>query len=243
MVEVWKKIEDFEDYEASNTGKIRKKNSKLILSQRLAKGKATVCVRTTAGKKTAREVGKLVLTAFRGYRPTAIYMAEHLDGNPENNALENLKWQCRSQHTGKVIFLRKNRKKHEFRTLQNAGKFLGIGSDVTFSDVEEAAVNQGYSFNMRDDRIVYANEIPDYNEDEFLEWSSEPLGISPYDEKHTSSPEVKQQIRNEIDKFVDYCDTHYSTCNEIANKGIISKIDETDPVVIKFRTFLKEHDV
>lgn len=111
MVEVWKKIEDFEDYEASNTGKIRKKNSKLILSQRLAKGKATVCVRTTAGKKTAREVGKLVLTAFRGYRPTAIYMAEHLDGNPENNALENLEWQCRSQHTGKVIFFTKEQKK------------------------------------------------------------------------------------------------------------------------------------
>lgn len=127
--------------------------------------------------------------------------------------------------------------------MQNAGKFLGIGSDATFSDVEEAAVEQGYSFNMRDDRIVYANEIPDYNEDEFLEWSSEPLGISPNDEKHTSSPEVKQQIRNEIDKFVDYCDTHYSTCNEIANNGIISNIDETDPVVIKFRTFLKEHDV
>lgn len=124
MIEVWKKIEDFEEYEASNTGKIRKKKSKLILSQRLAKGKATVCVRTLAGRKTAREVGKLVLTAFRGYRPTAIYMAEHLDGNPENNALENLEWQCRSQHTGKVIFLRKNRKSMSSELCRTPENFL-----------------------------------------------------------------------------------------------------------------------
>ena len=243
MIEVWKKIEDFEEYEASNTGKIRKKKSKLILSQRLAKGKATVCVRTLAGRKTARKVGKLVLTAFRGYKPTAIYTANHLDGNPENNALDNLEWRCRSQHTGKVIFLRKNRKKHEFRTLQNAGKFLGIGSDATFELIEETAIEQGYSFSMKDDSIVYANEISDYNEDEFLEYNSEKLGIPPYDEKHTSSPEVKRQIRNEIDKFVSYCDTHYSTYNEVENKGVINKIDETDPVVIEFRTFLKEHNM
>ena len=157
-------------------------------------------------------------------------MANHLDGDLKNNNIQNLKWEKRSKRFGKIIYLRKNGEKHEFRTLRNAAKFLEMGiTNATSAKVEKIANEKGWSFKTRVDYEAYLDE--------------EKFGPSEADKKHISSPEIKQQIRDEVDKFVDYCDTHYSTCNEIANKGLISKIDETDPVVIKFRQFLKEHNV
>ena len=230
MIEKWETIEDFEDYEVSNTGKVRKRHGKMMIKEHLHKGKMVVGLRTTAGRKTTKEVGKLVLTAFDEYKSPVKYMARHIDGNPANNHIENLQWESRSKRFGKIIYLRKNGEKHEFRTLRNAAKFLGIDvTNATSARVEKIANEKGWSFRTRVDYEDYLDE--------------EKFGPSEADKKHISSPEIKQQIRDEVDKFVSYCDTHYSTCNEVENKGVIKKIDESDPVVIAFRQFLKEHNM
>lgn len=230
MCEVWKEIRGFVRYEASNTGKIRKKHDKVLLKQSEKKGRMFVFLLTNSGRKTTGEVGKLVLSAFVEYKSPKKYMANHLDGDLKNNNIRNLKWEKRSKRVGRIIYLKKPGENHEFRTIRNVAKFLGMSiSNATMVKVEKKAKEEGWNFKTKIDPEAYLDE--------------EKFGPSEDDKKRISSPEVKQQIRDEIDKFVDYCDTHYSTCNEIANKRLISEIDETDPVVIKFRQFLKKHNV
>ena len=230
MIEKWETIEDFEDYEVSNTGKIRKRHGKTMIKEHLHKGKMVVGLRTTVGRKTTKEVGKLVLAAFDEYKSPTKHMSRHIDGDPANNRIENLEWESRSKRFGKIIYLRKNGEKHEFRTLRNAAKFLEMSvTNATSAKVEKIANEKGWSFRTRVDYEAYLDE--------------EKFGPSEADKKRISSPEIKQQIRDEVDKFVSYCDTHYPTCNEVENKGVIKKIDESDPVVIAFRQFLKEHNM
>lgn len=230
MIEKWKPVKDCENYEVSNQGRVRKRKDKLIIKGHLHKGNMNVYIKKPSGHKTTREIGKLVLTAFDEYKPLSKYSAKHIDGDPANNRLENLKWEPHSKRIGKIIYLKKPGEKHKFRTLKNAAKFLKIcSSSATLVKVEQVAKKRGWDFSTQVDDEAYLDE--------------ERFGPTAYDEKHISSVAVKQQIRDEVNKFVSYCDTHYSTCNEIERKGCIDKIDESDPVVIKFRKFLKEHNV
>ena len=230
MIEKWETVEDFEDYEVSNMGKVRKRHGKMMIKEHLHKGKMVVGLRTTAGRKATKEVGKLVLTAFDEYKSPVKYMARHIDGNPANNHIENLQWEKRSKRVGRKKKKKKPGETHEFRTIRNVAKFLGMSiSNATMVKVEKKAKEEGWNFKTKIDPEAYLDE--------------EKFGPSEADKKRISSPEVKQQIRDEVDKFVSYCDTHYSTCNEVENKGVIKKIDESDPVVIAFRQFLKEHNM
>lgn len=103
MKEIWKPVPGFPGYEVSNTGKVRSWLSKniykkcndnpLILKQRIANYRGSyffVRLRKN-GKYSQMVIHKLVLTAFIGNRPKG-YECRHLDGNPQNNNLSNLKW-------------------------------------------------------------------------------------------------------------------------------------------------------
>lgn len=39
MIEQWETVEDFEDYEVSNKGKVRKRHGKMMIKEHLHKGK------------------------------------------------------------------------------------------------------------------------------------------------------------------------------------------------------------
>lgn len=116
MIEKWETVEDFEDYEVSNRGKVRKRHGKMMIKEHLHKGKMVVGLRTTVGRKTTKEVGKLVLNAFDEYKSSAKYLARHIDGNPANNHIENLQWESRSKRFGKSA-ARKLSNKSEMKSI------------------------------------------------------------------------------------------------------------------------------
>lgn len=120
--EEWREIEENCLYEVSNMGRVRVKertrscgkngkSKRTYAAQIMAlflhdngKGNKNVVVKMRDGKKQIRRsVAKLVLLAFVGNPPKQAKQAVHLDGNPLNNALSNLRWDV-----DKSYFLPKN---------------------------------------------------------------------------------------------------------------------------------------
>lgn len=104
--EEWKPIDGFSGYEVSNFGQVRSfrpKNGRggltetpRLLKQGFGKGKQYYRVGLiNEGCVTYFPVHKLVLTAFRGPRPSPDFDACHNDGNARNNRLTNLRWDTR----------------------------------------------------------------------------------------------------------------------------------------------------
>lgn len=89
----WKSIPTYPGYEVSNLGQVRNKITGKLLSLATKKGKypyqrAHLC---QDGKARYLLVHRLVLEAFVGQCPEG-HQCLHLDNNPRNNRLDNLKW-------------------------------------------------------------------------------------------------------------------------------------------------------
>lgn len=100
-MEEWRPVEEFKGrYEVSNLGRVRSIeryiNTRTYPAQIMKPyigNKNSLFVRLRDGKKQCRRsVAKLVLLAFIGPPPSGSKQARHIDSNPHNNALSNLKW-------------------------------------------------------------------------------------------------------------------------------------------------------
>jgi hypothetical protein len=92
MQEVWKAVPGYEGaYEVSDQGRVRKTNAALLAQTKMRSGHVSVhlCRRMFY-------VHRLVLLTFVGspadYRADTRVECRHLDGNPSNNCLDNLRW-------------------------------------------------------------------------------------------------------------------------------------------------------
>ncbi len=111
MPEIWKPIPGFEDrYEVSNQGRVRSIDRRVRLvahgkeTTRLARGRLLrpgLCrsghLSVALGKGNSRLVHQLVLEAFVGPRP-ARQEVLHLNHNPKDNQLSNLRYGTRSEN-------------------------------------------------------------------------------------------------------------------------------------------------
>lgn len=95
MQEIWKDIEGYEGYKVSNLGHVKSK--KCVLKQFVSKGYLTVRL----NNKTKR-VHRLVAITFLSneYNKKEV---DHIDGNPLNNNVENLRWATRSENESNPI--------------------------------------------------------------------------------------------------------------------------------------------
>ena len=110
--EVWKDIPGYEDrYQVSNLGRVRSlphkvrgrcpsgtefwrvSPGKMLRPGRMPSGHLSVSL----GRHNSLCVHYLVLLAFVGPRPDG-YDVCHIDGNPENNTLENLRYDTRTEN-------------------------------------------------------------------------------------------------------------------------------------------------
>lgn len=88
--ENWKPISDWPSYEVSDLGRVRRVETGLILAGAYTKGRRRVTLRRNPIQANAL-VYRLVAEAFIP-NPEGKPMVNHIDGNPQNDAVSNLEW-------------------------------------------------------------------------------------------------------------------------------------------------------
>lgn len=159
---LWKDIPGFEGiYQASNTGSIRTKPGKVTSNSRYAhrewktrvlkvkyqKNRKRKDARVSLwkdGKESDHLVSRLVaMTWVDGYAPGLT--VNHIDGNPENNAIENLEWLSLGDN------VRKGFETGLFAKRQNPITLFGKSDCVSFASMAQASRflgrNKGYVHN------------------------------------------------------------------------------------------------
>jgi hypothetical protein len=159
---LWKDIPGFEGiYQASNTGSIRTKPGKVTSNRRYAhrewktrvlkakypKNRKRKDARVTLwkdGKESDHLVSRLVAMAWvDGYAPGLT--VNHIDGNPENNTIENLEWLSLGDN------VRKGYETGLFDKCQKKITLIGESDCASFASMAQASRflgrNNGYIHN------------------------------------------------------------------------------------------------
>jgi len=89
--EIWKNVEDYDNYQVSNLGRIKSVRNNRIMNPWVDRtGRLGIGFSENSKKKKFR-IHRLVLETFVGNCPKNMECC-HWDGNPTNNRLENLRW-------------------------------------------------------------------------------------------------------------------------------------------------------
>lgn len=92
--EIWLSIQEYSNYEISSQGRVRRRLTGQILIPWKANGYLYVGLRNERGRKN-KSIHRLVAEAFLGVHPEL--EVNHIDGDKENNSVENLEW-CTSSY-------------------------------------------------------------------------------------------------------------------------------------------------
>ena len=102
--EMWKSIETHPQYEVSNLGRIKKVNGKRRYNNgyvrkptKNSRGYLHVCFSRYPKNPISFTVHHLVTSAFLGQCPDGFYV-NHVDGNKQNNRVDNLEYVTPSQN-------------------------------------------------------------------------------------------------------------------------------------------------
>lgn len=140
MLEKWKTIEEANGYEVSNLGNVRNKTTQKILKGRLSKsGYLQVSVKLNETQKFSnRYIHRLVAIHWIN-NPENKKEVNHIDGNKENNTMENLEWVTSSENQKHRHKLGNNK-----TSQRKVGKFDKDGNLIAkYDSIIEAAISEG----------------------------------------------------------------------------------------------------
>lgn len=104
-METWKAVPGASRYEVSDHGRVcstRRSKPRILTPYRSPKGYLILQIVTDEGTRRGVRVHVLVLEAFVGPRPAG-QQTRHLDGDPGNNHLSNLRWGTMSENAFDIV--------------------------------------------------------------------------------------------------------------------------------------------
>lgn len=111
QAEVWKQYLDT-NYEVSNLGNVRNKNTKAVLSQEDT-GNGYLCVGLQIDKGVYKKtrVHRMVAMAFLEFQRTEERNeVDHINGNKSDNSVDNLRWCTHKENMNNPVTVRKIRR-------------------------------------------------------------------------------------------------------------------------------------
>ena len=102
--EEWKQHPIYSNYEGSNLGRIRNKNTKKIKKQYLYKGRLQFTLKTNNKQKTI-SISRFLLECFRGINKSL--ECDHIDSIPINNNIANLRWVDKKTNMNNINTIKK----------------------------------------------------------------------------------------------------------------------------------------
>lgn len=153
MEEVWKIVNDYPNYEVSNTGRVRNRKSGRLLQQKLGReGRYMSVYLCNNGHENTQRVHRLVAKAFIP-NPENKPQVNHIDGNRLNNHISNLEWCTSKENNLHAIKTELNHpgeyQKKPIRVIETGEIFNGvvecskaIGAD--FRNVYQSASSNGH---------------------------------------------------------------------------------------------------
>jgi hypothetical protein len=129
-MEVWKTIQEFENYEVSTFGNVRNVKTLRILSKTVNRDGYLYCCLNKDKKKYTFRIHRLVASAFllnNFNKPTV----NHIDGIKKNNFLSNLEWATRKEQSIHSV----ENGLHNCRRI----KVYCSQNDIVFNSIIEAA--------------------------------------------------------------------------------------------------------
>lgn len=127
--EIWKPLKDsiydevkkFINYEVSNYGRVRNIHTGQYRSTYNYGGYMGLPLADNGFNKNFK-IHRLVLMAFNIPNPDNKKEIDHIDSNPLNNKLENLKWSCRIEQINNIHTIEKRKKSVELKKLNKPPK-------------------------------------------------------------------------------------------------------------------------
>lgn len=140
-MEIWKKLNNYPGYEVSNEGRIksyRQTEKGRILAGKKTQGYIGIDLRLN-GETKQELLHRLVLSTFNPIVGWEKLTVNHINGNKEDNRLENLEWMSLSENvsharrvlqsgngTKKVHIITLKREEYYFDTTTDAAEFCGV---------------------------------------------------------------------------------------------------------------------
>lgn len=182
--ETWKDIYIYNKHiSVSNFGRVRSyiihKNGFIYKQKKNINGYYTISLRDEQGKSHVLLIHRLVLSAFEGC-PNENLLVDHIDTNPQNNKLENLRWVTHRENTNNELSLQKMREaalkqdhySHKiaqydastgqflnlYESVSETLKFLNVGETSLRSACCHNTYSNGYLWKYIDDE----NDIPQF---------------------------------------------------------------------------------
>lgn len=99
MKEIWKSVAGYERlYKVSNLARVRRMDTGKILRPSNVPGRYMAVALCQNGIPKTHAIHTLVLTAFKGPRPSPNHECLHFDGDNRNNRPRNLRWGTRLEN-------------------------------------------------------------------------------------------------------------------------------------------------
>lgn len=168
IVEQWTGIQGYANYQISSLGNIKNiKRSKFLYityDNTVKTGRRKTVVLYQNGIAKSFSLNRLVLSSFHPVANQCELQANHIDGNPSNNALDNLEWMTprenvyhsyriglrKSRKEAVILIVMESNEKLLFESMKAALEFINVKVSVTYPVIcnwcKAKAIRHGYQF-------------------------------------------------------------------------------------------------